>query len=377
MSKKKVVIYTDGNKQIGMGHVMRMLSLADGFRSVDKNDTDVVFFLRSSNALDTVLERGYGAVTLEVPANAEQETSTELTILRELLEDLKEEQILFLTDSYEVDAAFISGLREKIEQSPVLSAKKVTIASMDDTMDVIFPSDVVINYNLYGADWDYKRHYEAYPKTRFLLGSAYAPLRKQFVPSEGGKGSQSGQKHILFMSGGADPLHMTVAFLKRWIQEETSFQKACHLTLLCGKFNGDMEEIRTLADKHDVSVLQDVSEMADVLKRQDLVISAAGSSLYELCALGIPAITYITADNQRFAATAFAEKTGMLHAGNFEAEPDATMEHLLSGIRDYLTDEQDDTKSKYRQLAERMHALCDGQGAQRLAGELIRIMEEG
>ncbi|MCR5033312.1 MAG: UDP-2,4-diacetamido-2,4,6-trideoxy-beta-L-altropyranose hydrolase [Lachnospiraceae bacterium] len=377
MSKKKVVIYTDGNKQIGMGHVMRMLSLADGFRSVDKNDTDVVFFLRSSNALDTVLERGYGAVTLEVPENAEQEISTERTILRELLEDLEEKEILFLTDSYEVDAAFISDLREKIEQSPVLSAKKVTIASMDDTMDVIFSSDVVINYNLYAKDWDYKRHYEAYPKTRFLLGSAYAPLRKQFVPNEGGKGSPSGQKNILFMSGGADPLHMTIAFLKRWIQEEASFQKACHLTLLCGKFNGDMEEIRSLAAAHDVSVLQDVSEMADVLKKQDLVISAAGSSMYELCALGIPAITYITADNQRFAAAAFAEKTGMLHAGNFAAEPDATMEHLLSGIRDYLTDEQDDTKSKYRQLAERMHALCDGQGAVRLAGELIRIMEEG
>lgn len=52
------------------------------------------------------------------------------------------------------------------------------------------------------------------------------------------------------------------------------------------------------------------------MQKCDIAISAAGSTLYELCATGIPAITYTLADNQLIAAEQFDKQGIMLSAGD-------------------------------------------------------------
>ncbi len=383
MSSKQVVIYTDGNDRIGMGHVMRQLSIADGMRKLDK-EIEIVFYLRSNGALDTVLQRGYNAVCLESEKCSSKE---QLQVIRELLTEYEAICVsatsdpapgyadngkgLFLIDSYEVDSVFVAELQRILRDQ---KNGKYLLACMDDTMEVIYPADVVINYNLYSVDWDYPRHYQEYPDTKFFLGSNYAPLREQFQKAAVRKNEEIKEvQNVLFMSGGADPCHMTDAFLNRWIAENLAFK----LTLLCGKFQPDMEQIKEKAGEHSITVLQNVSDMVSVLSGQDLVISAAGSSLYELCALGIPAITYTTADNQHFAAKAFSEKTGMVHGGNYEKEPEKTLDTIFSALRTYSEDVcRQDALGKLQQLSQKMHRICDGQGALHLAKALINQLEE-
>ena len=56
--------------------------------------------------------------------------------------------------------------------------------------------------------------------------------------------------------------------------------------------------------------------MSALMQKCDIAISAAGSTLYELCATGIPAITYTLADNQLIAAEQFDKQGIMLSAGD-------------------------------------------------------------
>ena len=81
--------------------------------------------------------------------------------------------------------------------------------------------------------------------------------------------------------------------------------------VLIGAMNNDRDEIRRLAkDQDNIIIHENVSDMRSLITGCDVAISAAGSTLYEICACGVPLITYITADNQILGAEAF-EKMGL------------------------------------------------------------------
>lgn len=49
-------------------------------------------------------------------------------------------------------------------------------------------------------------------------------------------------------------------------------------------------------------------KMSELMQQCDMAVSAAGSTLYELCACGMPTITYVLADNQKLEKVLYVEK---------------------------------------------------------------------
>ena len=86
---------------------------------------------------------------------------------------------------------------------------------------------------------------------------------------------------------------------------------------LIGAMNQDKKEIEKLAEGMSNAVLHyNVSDMKSLICSCDIAVSAAGSTLYEICACGVPLITYVLADNQYEGAKAFEEKGLALNCGD-------------------------------------------------------------
>ena len=134
-----------------------------------------------------------------------------------------------------------------------------------------------------------------------------------------------------------------------------------------GSLSEDLEAIKDIADdsKGRIEVKHNVCDMKSLMVSSDLAVSAAGSTLYELCACGVPTINYILADNQKLVSESFRDKGVMLSAGDVRDNP-LFYENLYSMINDLSKDEK-----KRRELSERAHCLIDGNGAARLAEAII------
>jgi spore coat polysaccharide biosynthesis predicted glycosyltransferase SpsG len=112
----------------------------------------------------------------------------------------------------------------------------------------------------------------------------------------------------------------------------------------------------------------DSPRVADLMARATLAIGAAGSMSWERCALGLPAIAVPVVDNQAGIAAALAEAG----AATVMAPPlDPTR------LRAALTSLMEDTPRRTA-MGRAARALCDGQGAARVAEALrARIAQTG
>jgi len=112
----------------------------------------------------------------------------------------------------------------------------------------------------------------------------------------------------------------------------------------------------------------DARDMAGLLACADLAIGAGGSATWERCAFALPTLAVIVADNQRDMITALAD-AGVVLAVDLEAPDfDAQFTAAFQRLRD---------PNLRRTLASRSLALCDGQGADRAARAIWRVIAEG
>ena len=137
---------------------------------------------------------------------------------------------------------------------------------------------------------------------------------------------------MCFSAGGSDELHIAANFV-RFLCERGADDKTYHILL--GAMNTDKEEIKALASGMDCVVIhENVQDMRGLICSMDVIVSAAGSTLYEICACGVPLITFSTADNQVPGATAFSSLGLAVNVGDLRdpssIDPSAVMSGTLS-----------------------------------------------
>lgn len=327
----------DANEAIGAGHVMRCLSIA---RALAGRGEKILFVTADRKGANLVRGRGFDALCLDRD-------------WREISGEAPEgwfregQPRLLMADSYYLSDAFFRRV-----------APGVKTAYMDDLNENTWDTDFLINYNIYAPDTDYSR-YEG-TKTRTLLGPEYAPLREEFqhCPKRRTKKTED----VLVSAGGADPERMT----ERILEEICPRMPGIRFHLIAGALNPRLENIRALAEKCGNAVLHvNETRMAALMQACDMAVSAAGSTLYELCACGTPTVTYTLADNQRAAAGRFDALGLMRSAGDCRGDEGFTR-RLGSLIREMAED-----LPLRKSMAESMQQLVDGRGADRLAERLL------
>lgn len=335
---KRILFRADGNPQVGSGHIMRCLSLADGFREIGQN---AVFITADDHLEDAIKGRGYECITLHTKYDCMED---ELAVLLPFLQVLRPGCILL--DSYFATASYMKALREE-----------APLVYIDDQNSFDYPADLIVNYTLYGDRL-------AYPQNkRYLMGLQYALLRKEFqnVPK---RQAAEQVKHVLLSTGGSDPEHVALECVQ--YLRERSIDGVTHHVVL-GAMNQDTDTIeKTAAGQSHIVLHRQVSDMRSLMLQCDAAISAGGTTLFELCACGLPTVTYILADNQIQNATSFEEAGLMLCAGDVRKDSrfaESIFEKLGVLMRDRLLRQR---------MTERMQELVDGCGAMRLAEAILK-----
>lgn len=437
----------DGNHSVGLGHVMRCLSIADSFAT---RGYSVTFILADENVRDLVVNRGYDTVVLD---SAFDDLESEIHLWDTVVFDeepvgfevsyekpedsLSMVSFFFVVDSYYVTERYFRELMKWVH------GRGGRLIYIDDVAAFPYPCDVLINYNAHADKMIYDRLYESvsvvdeceelqgdidrerikalYKDGKFpeyILGPIYAPIRTMFrgLPK---RIQRDRVKDVLISTGGSDELHIALSMIRKLLsagEESIGFRiddalpesdfldGGVKFHFLLGGMNADVKEIYELLDEPrddkiivgdatggaDESVCcdapniilhRDVSDMSELISSCDIVVSAAGSTLYEIAACGVPMIVFATADNQILGTRSF-EKLGLaVDLGDIRvagsSEPgkvisgeldDSAVSKILSAI-DALSMDYD----RRVEMGERMQKMIDGCGADRLVEKVTNL----
>jgi spore coat polysaccharide biosynthesis predicted glycosyltransferase SpsG/RimJ/RimL family protein N-acetyltransferase len=219
-----------------------------------------------------------------------------------------------------------------------------------------YSADLVLNQNAGASEAHYA---DREPHTRLLLGPHYCLLRREFAPW------QSWQRKVLLtardvlvMMGGADSENLTSRAI-----EALARLDGLRATVLVGGSNPHLGAIQSaVADSGlEITLRQDVSNVAELMAAADVAISAAGSTCWELCLLGLPALIIDVADNQTSLARELDRTGCAVYAGDRTIPTRTIADRLMQVLNSH---------ELRVSLAQRSRALVDGKGARRVVSLL-------
>lgn len=333
-----IVFRVDGNHKIGIGHIMRCLSLADAFTQCN---VQVKFVLSDAIMQEMVERRGYSTYLLN---SRWDDYSCGLSEFRDLL--IEHSINWVITDSYYAQQKYFAKIHEL--------CKTAMISESVPTADLCYV-DLFINYNICMNSFEPDHH-----NYKMCLGSSYALLRSNYALPPENQGDQ-----ILVFTGGSDPLNIAPNIVNGLYNE---FQNKIKIAVVTSSLNPNLMELELFCKKRNVAVYVDVADMANVMRKAKVAISAGGSTLYELCACGVPTITYSFVDNQLGNVNAFSQKKLMPYAGDYRCSSENVIANIVSTCKDYLN-----RSDHLIDISQKARALCDGTGAIRVAREIIKM----
>lgn len=337
-------IRTDGNGEIGTGHVMRCLSVAEEYR---RQGGETIFLMADNRAGELIEKNGFSYMCLDSVWNdLEQELDTMVGII-------EEKRIpLLLVDSYFVTEKYLSTVR-----------KHTKVAYIDDLNQFVYPVDLLINYNIYAEKMDYKSRYRNTGLIiKFALGCGYAPLRREFRQRVHFISEHA--RKVLITTGGTDAYDVT-GHLLRQLHGQSWFSKI-EFEVIIGRFNSHNDELVSKWGTYgNIHFHCDVTNMAEYMTMCDIAVTAGGSTVYELMACGTPAIVYTLADNQREIAQTVSEMDLMSWAGDVRENIEACCRTIICMMKDYIEDYE-----RRKQISRWMREMVDGNGSKRLVSVL-------
>ncbi|MCI9435738.1 MAG: UDP-2,4-diacetamido-2,4,6-trideoxy-beta-L-altropyranose hydrolase [Lachnospiraceae bacterium] len=329
-------IRADANREIGTGHVMRCLSIAAALKQKGKQ---VCFLTADEAALPLLQEREQDYRVLHTDY---RNPEGELEILESVLAG--GQKGFFLADSYYVT----KGYFEK-------AGKWMPVGYMDDMGRKELPVDVLINYNIFAESSLYGETKD----TRLLLGPAYAPLREDFL--EAPYEVRPRASRVLVTTGGSDRYNLAVQFLERALENPGTMR--LNYSVVSGAYNVHLRELQTLERAHgNVRIYRNVRNMKELMQESDIAVTAGGSTMYELSAVGVPLLCFSFVDNQERIVEGFKERGLTVFGGNYLTRKEAMLDELVEKTAMLAAD------SKLRlACSKRLRQVVDGRGAERIA----------
>lgn len=286
MLNMKVLVRADASVDIGSGHLMRCLTLADQLRN---GGAEVAFVCRDipGAMFDLLQSCGYRFAKLPMTEadKISQKLDAEETIgaAGQLFPDGID---WLVVDHYEFDAAWERMLRPY--------ACKIMV--IDDLANRVHDCDLLLDQNYYR---DQDQRYKGFvpDKCIALLGPKYVLLRPEFAEVRQRPRTRDGTvRSILVFFGGSDPTNQT----QRTLEALRLLDRPdIYVDVVVGLANPSRNIIQTLCDElSNVTFHCQVSNMAELILNADLGIGAGGAAMWERCCMGLPTITVVFAANQ-------------------------------------------------------------------------------
>lgn len=361
-----VVFRADASRDIGTGHIMRCMTLANVLRS---QGLECSFVCRPQlgDLIDFVRKSGYNVAELPQiildQQPAEQQIAHEHWLKTDWSTDAMQTQAalnrpvdFLIVDHYALDARWERSIRQ--------SASKIMV--IDDLADRPHDCDLLLDQNLGSTTQSYERLVPAH--TTLLVGPEYALLRPEFAAIRShslGRRRAAKPSRIMVSMGGVDKDNIT----SRVLTILDNFETECDLEvmIIMGPKAPWLRDVISQArqSRHPTTVLSNVTNMATLMSETDISVGAAGSTSWERCALGLPTLLVILAENQRevgrrLAASGAAELIDL--DVNFGS-------HMAASLRLLL-----DNDEARRAMSDGASAICDGSGVFRVARAVLSLL---
>jgi UDP-2,4-diacetamido-2,4,6-trideoxy-beta-L-altropyranose hydrolase len=327
-----VCIRTDASVEIGSGHVMRCLTLAETLR---ETGAKVAFLCRElpGNLIGYIEEKGFFVHRLPAPEKATNlfegtkhaqwlgvPWQTDAKEVSKALDALPLQQWLVI-DHYSLDAGWEKQMR------PLVGS----IMVIDDLADRCHECDLLLDQNLY-VNME-SRYVGLLPaRCKKFLGPRYALLRPEFREARRSLRERDGiVRRILIFFGTSDQTNETGKALRAIT---TLNRPDISLEVIVGSVNPHKEEIKQLCQGLTNATYHcQVGNMAELMSSADLAIGAGGATTWERCYLELPSITVVLADNQQETSNAVAAAGASMVLGR---SGEVTEDALARAISNFL-----------------------------------------
>lgn len=292
----KVVFRVDASSQIGTGHVMRCLSLADKLKS---NNNNVSFVCRNDvgHLINFIKNKGYKVHVISVEKywsvnhseykdnqNANLKIDASQTI--EAIQHIEVDWLI--VDHYAIDYKWESELKKYVK----------SVLVIDDLANRRHDCDVLLDQNWFGTETTV-RYRNLLPKDCItFLGPNFALISKKYSIARRQNELHNGNiNNVLIFMGGVDSGGQTAKALEALCREEL---RHISVDVVIGSSNKDINKIIKIASSRNRTVIHNLlPSLADLMTKADLMLCAGGSTTWERCCLGLPAIVVTSAKNQR------------------------------------------------------------------------------
>ena len=359
-----IAFRVDSSLQIGTGHVMRCLTLAD---ALCERGTHCFFFSRphEGHLLELIAQRGHQAFALpELQVGSKPCLSGTVNshwLGTDWATDVQHTQHAIsahtggefvdwlIVDHYALDARWENAFR--------LRARRVMV--IDDLADRPHICDLLIDQNLGRKPEDYDDLLTT--DTTILLGPQYALIRPEFAalrPQSLARRENNPQlRRLLITMGGVDRDNATVKVLNAL--QSCTLPTELLITVVMGSQAPWLAQVQAQAAQMPwyTEVLVGVGNMAELMAESDLAIGAAGSTSWERCCLGLPTIQIVLAQNQELIAHSLSEAGAALMLSSQEITQ--TLREIINATTE---------PNRLRTLAQISSAVTLGQGAKLVSG---------
>jgi UDP-2,4-diacetamido-2,4,6-trideoxy-beta-L-altropyranose hydrolase len=320
-----VAIRADGGPDIGFGHLVRTGALA---ATVLESGGDVTYLTRTPTSARRVCPEDIEAIELpdsEVGAVCRWVDETNPNIV--------------FTDSYNANTDYQQTLRSIANASAVV---------LDDARYTVC-ADYLINGNIYAPDLTYEW---TGPEPTWCLGTDYLLVRDPVCQqAEDPEPFRETPKRVVVTMGGSDIQGATPTAVRAF----DGLGVAVDVVIGPGFDNHGRIHRAVGATEAQFALYEDPENFRELIARADVAVSAAGSTTYELLAVGTPTIAIPQADNQEPIANTLADR------GAIERVDSAAMETLPERIESLLSD-----ADRRRELRKRGRELVDCRGTERI-----------
>lgn len=273
-----ILFRVDSSSEIGLGHLMRCLVLAE-----QCNKDDIVFATQDlkGNANQKIIDKNYRLITLN-------DGSVDELIQR--IDELDIDIVVF--DHYGIKSDFEKTVKDKTN---------VQILSFDDTYEK-HHCDVLLNHNIYADARKYEGLVPEFCDVK--CGKKYTLIRDEFKKVKIKKSPINKVRLAIFVClGGADPDNVSLAVLKILAE----FGNVA-ITLATTSANRNIKKLQNFSKQYqNISICVDCN-IPEMMSNSDLAIITPSVIIHEVMFIGLPFISIKTADNQKFMHKYLCEK---------------------------------------------------------------------